>query len=139
MAIEPSSILALAERLLISERNECGARSAISRAYYAALHMAIEALPKELKVTPKSRAGKGSHQAVIDSMNRWGNSPIIGRKDAVRAVCLLAQLKAARVKADYYLRNEEISGKASLFLNRAKEFSAYMAPYRQKPQKIDQD
>jgi hypothetical protein len=138
MAIDASQILELAEKLFDTEKNECGARSAISRAYYAALHISMEAVPDEFEINVDIANGMNSHQRVIDAMTRWGNSITPGRTNARQAARLLSRLKHARVKADYYLQDESIYGQAEFHLTTAKTIIAHMDPYRQSEEQINQ-
>lgn len=73
-------------------------RSAISRAYYGALHDARLTFPAVERM-----GGEGSHTAIIDSARVHGRQPRPGRSQARQVAQQLAALRIARVEADYEL------------------------------------
>lgn len=105
MSCKPEDFLVVAENLLAEEapRSEAMFRSAASRAYYAALHAADMALPVDLEPSSAERKGKGSHQAVIDAMTKWGKAIRPGRSEAIAVARNLPRLKTVRKLADYGL------------------------------------
>jgi uncharacterized protein (UPF0332 family) len=108
MSVTPQEILNTAT-LLASESSsgeapcEANVRSSISRAYYAALHAADQALPSDLSPTDAERKSQSSHQAVIDATSRWARALRPGRMEAVNVARNLSKLRAARKRADYAL------------------------------------
>jgi len=77
-------------------------RSAISRAYYAALHTAFNALPELRKPDLKAR-DKSSHSKVIDAYDSW-SKPIGPKRTDKRLIKeMLIDIKSQRTRADYEL------------------------------------
>lgn len=71
-------------------------RTAISRAYYGAYHVAVELL---LAVGVVIERGHGGHEAVRLRLRQSGLDPVI------QAGAALQRLHDLRVKADYWLRD----------------------------------
>lgn len=105
MSVSPTDIVNLASGLLLSDGasviTEAALRCSTSRAYYAVLHAADEALPDDLALTAADRKGRGSHQAVIDATVLWSKAVRPGRSDAITVARNLAKLRSARKRADY--------------------------------------
>lgn len=106
MPIQPADLIIIAKNLASSEFGEVGARSAVSRAYYGALHTCFDALPTEFQPDESDLKREGSHRAIIDAMARWGKAIGAGRGDAQQAARKISQLKRHRVVADYVLSDE---------------------------------
>lgn len=106
MAIEPTAFLSLAQALALNKADEAAHRSAVSRAYYGALHACLVALPSEFAPDSESLRRGGSHKATIDAMAQWGRAPGSGRLDAQQAARRIGQLKRHRVTADYKVDEE---------------------------------
>ncbi len=103
MSIRGIDFLITAQHLAETGAAEACLRSAASRAYYSALHGALETLPDEFTPPAASRQARGSHEAILDGLRAWGNSLCAGREQARLAGRDLARLKRTRVEADYLL------------------------------------
>jgi uncharacterized protein (UPF0332 family) len=105
MSTSVSDIIGLASRLVESKDGnapeEVELRCSTSRAYYAALHAAEQALPSDLTVTPAVKRGRSSHQAIIDAVVLWAKAVRPGRQEAISVARNLPKLRDARKKADY--------------------------------------
>jgi uncharacterized protein (UPF0332 family) len=107
MSVEAHEILALAKGWHgTPSPSEALLRSASSRAYYAALHRAISALPQDLLPTKAEFRAAGSHKAVINALSAWNRSGRVGKFSAAQVAVKLARMKNERVKADYGLGDE---------------------------------
>lgn len=108
MTITHNDILATAKRLSVVlvdgvGPSESDLRSVASRAYYATLHAASDAIPEDLQPSEEKIFGAGSHKAIIDAVILWSKSVRPGRSEAIVVARNLAKLKHARKKADYFL------------------------------------
>jgi hypothetical protein len=101
--MQPDEFISTAERLLVGADREADKRSAISRAYYGALHESRESLPAAFALSEADMSSCGSHKAVIDRLRRWSKAAVPGRRDAGDAARSLSSLKHARNHADYEL------------------------------------
>ena len=99
--MSPEEFIETAERLLVEPSKEADRRSAVSRAYYGALHASRDSVPHSFAPTVAELSRGETHKAVIDSLARWGKAAAPGRTDAQRAARNLAVLKKARKDADY--------------------------------------
>lgn len=126
MSIDCSSILSLAQELAAQE-GETHLRSAVSRAYYASLHRVEMALPQRFEVSDEDRKGRSSHESVIQALVAWGKSIAPGRQNARVAALKMPRLKAARLKADYYLDETVTKEEVQFALAAASEVFRHMA------------
>ncbi len=102
--MNPQDFLQTAQTLSISEY-EADMRSAISRAYYAALHTAYSVLPNERKPNLKSH-DRSSHNKVIDAYDGWSRV-VEPKRSAKRQIKeMLVGIKRMRTRADYELDTE---------------------------------
>lgn len=86
--------------------DEAVLRTATSRAYYAALHRALDALPGNFFPPSEKRRGTGSHNAVVDGYSAWARSFGGGANSPVAIVAKqLPRMKLSRVRADYHLND----------------------------------
>ncbi|MFP6562833.1 hypothetical protein WJ542_31715 [Paraburkholderia sp. B3] len=99
--MSPEEFIETAERLLVEPCKEADRRSAISRAYYGALHASRHSVPLPFAATEAELSHGETHKAIIDSLARWGKAAAPGRTDAQQAARSLATLKKARKNADY--------------------------------------
>lgn len=95
----PEEFVEAAERLLAESDKEADQRSAVSRAYYGALHASRISMPAPY-IIPTTES-IGSHKAVIDGLSAWGRAAVPGRSDARVASRALASMKHKRTAADY--------------------------------------
>lgn len=102
--MNPQDFLQTALKLSISEY-EADMRSAISRAYYAALHIAFSVLPNERKPNLKSH-DRSSHGKVIDAYDGWSKAMEQKRNDKRWIKEMLVDIKGMRTRADYELNTE---------------------------------
>jgi uncharacterized protein (UPF0332 family) len=94
-------ILALAERLHEMRESEATARSAVSRAYYAALH----ATKNTFDARPRF-GDESSHAEIIGRATAYGSAVHPGRTEANQIAMWLPRLRRLRNKADYDLESE---------------------------------
>ncbi|MDP2878650.1 MAG: hypothetical protein Q8N74_03860 [Sulfuricella sp.] len=99
--MNPQDFLQTAKNLSGSQY-EADMRSAISRAYYAALHTAFSALPEQRKPDLKAR-DKSSHSKVIDAYDGWSKTIEPKRTDKRLIKEMLIDIKSQRTRADYEL------------------------------------
>lgn len=117
MSVTPSDLLDVARALNAGEPQDEGfQRSAVSRAYYGALHAARLTFPPVQRM-----GGEGSHVAIIESARVHGQAatPRPGRAEARQVTQQLAALKIARVEADYEIALDFDLGKAAEAIARA--------------------
>src|SRR5580704_1421606 len=98
--------IALASRLLLSNIGDPEARyrSAVSRAYYGAYHLAIEFLSGiGFRVSGNSECHEEAYRALLNS----------GNLDAVTAARLLNDLRNSRNEADYRLTKKRLAVEAN--------------------------
>ena len=86
----------------------CHYRTAISRAYYGAYHLAAAALGELGKHIPANATG---HRETIVALQDSGVA------DAVDAARLIGDLQSARIKADYHLDKDSYFTQANARLN----------------------
>ena len=111
---------------LATSADEASLRSAVSRAYYGAFHLAIQFLNDIERPVPQNA---NAHVYVARQLQRSGQS------DAFRAGSLLGDLHSDRIKADYRLDNPRV-GKAALArlcVERANEIQAALLRCRAEP------
>ncbi|WP_334067248.1 hypothetical protein [Burkholderia cepacia] len=99
--MNPTEFIRTSKRLTEIADCEGDLRSAVSRAYYGALHACLDALPTEFAPTTERMMQLESHRAVIDAMEVWGRLPGAGRLNAQFAARAISKLKRSRVNADY--------------------------------------
>ena len=99
--MNPQDFLQTAQNLSGSQY-EADMRSAISRAYYAALHTAFSALPEQRRPNLKAR-DKSSHSKVIDAYDGWSKAIEPKRTDKRLIKEMLVAIKGQRTRADYEL------------------------------------
>jgi uncharacterized protein (UPF0332 family) len=104
---------------------QAGARSAVSRAYYGAFHIAQDLL-FELATVSRG-AGAGKSHTLVPQYLRESQHP-----DAKQAASLLSDLHSDRIKADYRLgdANVETIGFAKLNVEAAKQIQQRLASFR---------
>lgn len=102
--MNPQDFLQTAQKLSGSE-HEADMRSAISRAYYAALHTAFNALPEPHMPDLKAH-DKFLHCKIIDAYDGWSRSIEPKRTDKRLIKEMLIVLKEMRRRADYELDTE---------------------------------
>lgn len=102
--MNPQDFLQTAKNLSGSQY-EADMRSAISRAYYAALHTAFSALPEQRRPNLKAR-DKSSHSKVIDAYDGWSRTIEPKRTDKRLIKEMLIDIKNQRTRADYELDTE---------------------------------
>ncbi len=90
--------IALADKLG-SNQDEASLRSAVSRAYYGAFHLAREFLEAIRRPVPRN---VNAHVEVARQLQRSG------QRDAYRAGSLLGDLHSKRIKADYRLDDQRV-------------------------------
>lgn len=113
MSVTPDEVLALARELYNGgNASEAHIRSSISRAYYAAYNSAVECAGCELPSVD-------AHKALIERYDALGKSALAGR---------LRSMRAARVKADYYLEKQVAGKEASISLSQAVEVIKELRP-----------
>ena len=64
----PDEFIEAAERLLVSPSKEANQRSAVSRAYYGALHASRVSIPAPYAPTQAQIRSSESHKAVVDGL-----------------------------------------------------------------------
>ncbi|AIT22278.1 hypothetical protein BTN_2323 [Burkholderia thailandensis E254] len=99
--MSPLEFIEVARSLAMSQNSEAAMRSAVSRAYYGALHNCNECVPKDFAPKAEEFVDASSHRAIIDAMERWGRQLVPGRTEAQQAARLISKLKRLRVQADY--------------------------------------
>ncbi|MFY1903265.1 hypothetical protein ACOTBZ_26630 [Achromobacter xylosoxidans] len=120
-----------AARQLIDMSGEGALRSAVSRAYYGALHICNAQIPVQFAPSEAELRSEGSHNAIIDAMEKWGRSLTGGRSEAQMAARKIVLLKRSRVKADYRI-NQSWDVDASKSVRMAEEIAAHVAMARSK-------
>lgn len=114
MPTSPRDIYALAQRLFNEEGDEVTLRSALSRAYYAAL------LESEATFPQVKRLGQESSHAVIsNSAQTYARGPNPGREDASIIAMWLPKMRRYRNNADYHLNTVCTPNEAQSVLARA--------------------
>lgn len=116
--MNPQDFLQTAQNLSGSDY-EADMRSAISRAYYAALHTAFGALPEQRRPDLKAR-DKSSHSKVIDAYDGWSKAIEPKRTDKRLIKEMLIDIKGQRTRADYELDTEIKKDDVSDSLEQAK-------------------
>lgn len=118
-------------RQLASVGGEGALRSAVSRAYYGALHACNGQVPAQFAPGEAAQRSEGSHNAIIDAMEKWGRSLTGGRSEAQMAARKIVQLKRFRVKADYRIK-QPWDVDAAKAVRIAEEIAAHVAMARSK-------
>lgn len=129
MSTTPTQILQVADSIRLLGKDEPLLRSAVSRAYYAALLEASATIPdRDGSTNPK---GESSHEKVISKVDVYRRGANPGRGAAAVVFKNLPAMKRARVKADYYLEVgvseeecEEVFLRANEVMLGCKEISA---------------
>lgn len=98
MSVNPTDILDSA-RAIKTDEGEIFIRNAISRAYYAAYHLARQTFPADQEF--QARSGAGVHKSYIDQLQEAAQGSI-ERKVGV----VLNAMKGKRTKADYHLDDD---------------------------------
>jgi len=103
---------------------KAGARSAVSRAYYGAFHLAIETLDE---AASSPHANGKAHNLVPIFLK------CAGHRDGTAAGNLLADLHSDRVKVDYKLENESVEtlSFAQLGVETAQKICTHLQAFRQ--------
>ena len=99
MPTRPPEILELAQYLRANYLNEAGRRSAVSRAYYAAMHHAAAIFGRPTATTDH----ESIHKAVIRAATERSRAPGPVREEASRIASQLDFLRRRRARADYDL------------------------------------
>lgn len=100
--MNPQDFLQTANKLSCSEY-EADMRSAISRAYYAALHTAYKALPDDRKPDLKAH-DSSTHNKIISAYDGWYKAVLGAKRTDKRLIKeMLVSIKNHRKKADYEL------------------------------------
>lgn len=94
--MDPRAFLIIANRLLDAEQNPQGFRTAISRAYYAAFHVAPELLERVGCGVAKGPQGHGQAQHRLNNSGDQRLADIAGQ---------LGDLHGERIRSDYRLDN----------------------------------
>lgn len=115
MPVNPTDILQVAEQLHANAVGECGHRSAVSRAYYAALHETRDTFGVQPRVGHAT-----SHDAIIGSAEVYGKGANPARMSASTIAQMLPRLRRARNMADYELGESISPQEASDEIERAK-------------------
>ncbi len=100
MSSSPLDVMDIAERLQVEVDNEAALRSAVSRAYYAALLTADQTFPHRDNA---NQGGESSHEKIIARAQVYGVGANPGRGPATSVAKLLPKIKRVRVKSDYHL------------------------------------
>ena len=93
-AMQPGEFMTIAGRLAVMNLGAAGARTAVSRAYYGAFHLAMNVLEQFASAPPRNGNGHVLAPAFLESANH---------ADAIVAASLLQDLHTARIKADYQI------------------------------------
>ncbi len=101
MSTTPLDVLTLAKQLQQQGGGEATLRSAVSRAYYAALLRADEVFPH--RSTSAELGGGSSHTKIISRTQAYANGVKPGKLSALSVAKHLPKLKRSRVTADYFL------------------------------------
>jgi uncharacterized protein (UPF0332 family) len=114
--MQPQSFLDLAERLIASEKNPAGFRSAISRAYYGAFLQAEDFLRRMNVFLAKDK----KHQEIVQILADTGDA------DVNEASSMLGDLRDERNRADYKMddKDAEIEAHAQQCVDNAKDLVA---------------
>lgn len=96
MPISPSDLLRLAHELAQNAGDEVHVRSAVSRAYYAGLHAAMQTFPGRDRIGNES-----SHAEIIGRATAHGKGLNPGRSAAAQIAFKLSKLRRQRNEADY--------------------------------------
>lgn len=137
MAISASEIYSLAQALCEDgSKKSCEAsrRSSASRAYYAALHATMSAIPVDLAPSVAELRGKDSHAAVGDAVTKWAGQVRNGRGEARILARKLPSLKKVRKIADYRISDEFTEQQALDALKEAGKIIEIAAEARRKTQ-----
>ena len=111
---------------LATNADEASLRSAVSRAYYGAFHLALHYLDDIERPAPQNA---NAHVYVARQLQKSGHL------DAFRAGSLLGDLHTERIKADYRLDNKRIgtTAFARLCVERATEIQSALTKCRAEP------
>ncbi|MFM9963756.1 MAG: hypothetical protein ACKV2Q_21310 [Planctomycetaceae bacterium] len=111
---------------LATSTDEASLRSAVSRAYYGAFHLAFQFLGDIERPVPQNAI---AHVYVARQLQ------CSGHPDAFRAGSLLGDLHTERIKADYRLDNPRIgtTAFARLCVERASEIQTLLTKCRAEP------
>lgn len=106
---------------------EASLRSAASRAYYAALHASLKAVPIEFFPTEAELNARDSHNKILDAIVAWGNSTTPGRTEANAIRRELPRLKRLRKTADYSIDSDFSENEAIEALARSSRILQHIA------------
>ena len=118
--------LEFAAFLAAQNRNESARRSAVSRAYYGAFHLAREFLTELGVDVPANATG---HEFVVLRLENCGYS------EAYEAGSLLADIRTERNRADYDLASQRIARieTVRVVIERAAEIHRLLLTFRNEP------
>ena len=119
MTCRPQDFLTLAQKLSNSEE-EIERRCAISRAYYAALHLAIEAKEKCPPIHADTHRG-GSHEATIQRYAQHTSST-----SAMKVGYVLRSMRNKRESADYDLSGICLASDVTLQIKDAQRIAEFL-------------
>ena len=111
--MEPVEFIKFAEYCAGNIPGEASARSAVSRAYYAAYHVSSSYLEKKSIPVLTGRGGK--HTAIIRTVHAMSHP------ESQRYSGLLQSLKNQRERADYAIRDPMVSERMSKAIRNAHE------------------
>ena len=97
--MQPGEFITIAGRLASMNLGAAGARTAISRAYYGAFHLAVNLLEQFATAPRRNGQGHVLVPAFLGSANHV---------DATIAASLLQDLHTSRIKADYQINDARI-------------------------------
>jgi hypothetical protein len=97
--MQPGEFITIAGRLASMQLGAAGARTAVSRAYYGAFHLAMNVLELFATAPPRNGQGHVLVPAFLESANHM---------DSTIAASLLQDLHTSRIKADYQIRDARI-------------------------------
>ena len=102
-----------------SANSESSLRSAASRAYYAALHASLDALPTQFHPDARRLKEENSNVLIQPAITQWGHSLTPGRTEAQELARHLPKLKKLRKNADYAIAQDFSSDDAKEAVHRA--------------------
>lgn len=122
MSVTPQNILDSAIEMQ-DDASEMATRNTISRAYYAAYHLAIDVFPVDKKAAQNSQTGV--HDTYITQLQK-SNPDSVERFTGVK----LNTLKGKRRKADYFLNDDIRPFEAAMQIKTAEELFSTLEEYR---------
>jgi len=120
--MQPDEFIVLSGKLAAMNLGAAGARSAVSRAYYGAFHLAMKILDEFATAPPANGQGHNLVPAFLESA---------GNEELSEAASLLQDLHSARIKVDYRIGdlNVESAEYARAELEVAHEIQSRLATY----------